>query len=180
MVPGFDVLSFGDPLRGDGLRMMQDLVANPAFVQAIDELLWNFHERLRCKTSGDHTIFAMKRSEKKWRAMTAPRSCEPLRKSGVPLASEYSGTFGHCTFLRQLHRAFEFWLLRFKTEVVGIQIVNPGYVLARQWRAIGRFREFNELGLLVNVGQSGRDPIVCKQPLQRRLPKCALGIFKKT
>jgi len=64
MVPGFDVLSFGDPLRGDGLGMMQNLVANFAFVQTIDELLGNFHERLRCKTSGDHVIFAIKPPKK--------------------------------------------------------------------------------------------------------------------
>jgi hypothetical protein len=72
MVPGFHMLGLGDPLRGNGFGMMQNLVADFAFVQKIDELLWNFHERLRCKTSGDHTIFAMKRAEKK--AMTYNRT----------------------------------------------------------------------------------------------------------
>src|SRR6266516_6876608 len=105
MVAGFHMLGLGDPLRGDGFRMMQNLVADFAFVQKIDELFWDFHERLRSRTSGDHTIFAMKRPEKKRRAMTAPRSYEPLRKSSVSSALEHSCTLCHRTFLRQLHRA---------------------------------------------------------------------------
>jgi hypothetical protein len=59
------MLGLGDPLCSDGFGMMQNLVADFAIVQTIDELLWNFHDRLRCKTSGDHTIFAMNRLKKK-------------------------------------------------------------------------------------------------------------------
>src|SRR5437773_5221862 len=90
MVPGLHMLGLGDPLRGDGLGVMQNLVADFAFVQTIDELLWNFHERLRCKTSGDHTIFAIKPPKKSGDLWPHQGSCEPLRKSSVPSALEYS------------------------------------------------------------------------------------------
>src|SRR5438094_8428719 len=112
--------------------------------------------------------------------MTAPRSCEPLRKSSIPSASEYSGTSGHCTFPRQFHRAFEFWLLRFETEVTSIEIFDPAHVLAREGRTFRSFCEFDQLLFVVNIGQSRRDTIIRKQPLQRRLTKRSLRIFQKT
>src|SRR5438034_11679991 len=112
--------------------------------------------------------------------MTAPGSFEPLRKSSVPSASEYSGTFGYCTFLRQLHRAFEFWLFRLETEVFRVETVDPRHVVAREWRAIGRCREFNELFFVIDVGQSRGDSLIGEQPLQSGLPECARGIFEKT
>src|SRR6266480_2153434 len=112
--------------------------------------------------------------------MTAPRSCEPLRKNSVPSASEYSGALGHCTFLRQLHRAFVFWLLPIETEVTSIEIFDPAHVVAHEGRAIERFCEFNQLFFVVNIGQSRSDAIIRKQPLQRRLTKRSLRIFQKT
>src|SRR6266404_1161391 len=112
--------------------------------------------------------------------MIAPRSCGPLRKSSVPSASEYSSTLGHCTFLRQLHRAFEFWLFRRETKVIGIESIDLRHVAAREGWTIRCCCEFNQLFFVVDVGQSRGDPIIGEQPLQRGLPKCALGIFKET
>ena len=45
MVPGFHVLGFGDPLRGNDFRMMQNLVVNFAFVQTINQLFWYFQKQ---------------------------------------------------------------------------------------------------------------------------------------
>ena len=43
MVPAFHMLGLGDPLRGNGFRVMQDLVAGFAFVQTVDESTGYFH-----------------------------------------------------------------------------------------------------------------------------------------
>ncbi len=40
------MLGLGDPLRGYGLRMMQNFVTDFAFVQTIEELQWYFHNWL--------------------------------------------------------------------------------------------------------------------------------------
>jgi hypothetical protein len=40
------MLGLGDPLRSNGFGMMQNLVADFALVQKIDELFRDFHERL--------------------------------------------------------------------------------------------------------------------------------------
>ena len=45
VVSTFYVLGLSDSLRGNGFRMMQNLVADFAFVQTIDELFWYFQER---------------------------------------------------------------------------------------------------------------------------------------
>src|SRR5467141_5446060 len=50
------MLGLGDPLRGYGLRMMQNFVTDFAFVQTIDELQWYFHNWLRCKLSLSRAI----------------------------------------------------------------------------------------------------------------------------
>src|SRR5437763_15838855 len=43
MMPSFHVLGFGDPLRGNGFRMMQNLVADFVFVETINESFRYFH-----------------------------------------------------------------------------------------------------------------------------------------
>ena len=45
MAPAFHVFGLGDPLRGNGFRMMQNLVVDFIFLQAINELLWYFQKR---------------------------------------------------------------------------------------------------------------------------------------
>src|SRR5438128_1632753 len=50
------MLGLGDPLRGYGLRMMQNFVTDFAFVQTIDELQWYFHNWLRCTLSLSRAI----------------------------------------------------------------------------------------------------------------------------
>src|SRR5207237_443837 len=45
LVPAFHMLGLGDPLRGNGLRVVQDLIAGFAFVQTIDDSLGYFHKR---------------------------------------------------------------------------------------------------------------------------------------
>ena len=51
MVPGFHVLGLGDPLRGNGFRMMQNLVVNFAFVQTINQLFWYFQKQPPMQTT---------------------------------------------------------------------------------------------------------------------------------
>jgi len=51
MVPGFHVLGFGDPLRGNDFRMMQNLVVNFAFVQTINQLFWYFQKQPPMQTT---------------------------------------------------------------------------------------------------------------------------------
>jgi hypothetical protein len=56
MVPAFDVLGLGDPLRGNSFWMVQSLVADFALVQTVDESLRNPHNRPPVQTitfSGD-------------------------------------------------------------------------------------------------------------------------------
>src|SRR5437660_3602471 len=43
MMPSFHVLGLGDPLRGNGFRMMQNLVADLVFVETINESFRDFH-----------------------------------------------------------------------------------------------------------------------------------------
>src|SRR5437764_1223041 len=50
-MPALNMLGLGDPLRGDRLGMVQNFVAHFVFVQTIDELLRDFHGRLRSKLS---------------------------------------------------------------------------------------------------------------------------------
>src|SRR5438034_818321 len=45
MMPSFHVLRLGDPLRGNGFRMMQNLVADFVFVETINESFRYFHEQ---------------------------------------------------------------------------------------------------------------------------------------
>jgi len=45
MMPAFHVFGLGDPLRGNGFWMMQNLVVDFVFLQAINELLWYFQKR---------------------------------------------------------------------------------------------------------------------------------------
>lgn len=45
MIPALNVFSLGDPLGGNGFRMMQDLKANFVVVQAIGQLFWYFQAR---------------------------------------------------------------------------------------------------------------------------------------
>src|SRR5437762_11390713 len=44
MMPSFHVLGLGDPLRGNGFRMMQNLVADFVFVERINESFRYFHD----------------------------------------------------------------------------------------------------------------------------------------
>ena len=45
MMPSFHVLGLGDPLRGNGFRMMQNLVADFVFVETINESFRYFHDQ---------------------------------------------------------------------------------------------------------------------------------------
>ena len=45
MMPSFHVLGLGDPLRGNGFRMMQNLVADFVFVERINESFRYFHDQ---------------------------------------------------------------------------------------------------------------------------------------
>jgi hypothetical protein len=45
MAPAFHVFGLGDPLGGNGFWMMQNLVVDFVFLQAINELLWYFQKR---------------------------------------------------------------------------------------------------------------------------------------
>src|SRR5437016_14323419 len=45
MAPAFHVFGLGAPLRGNGFRMMQNLVVDFIFLQAINELLWYFQKQ---------------------------------------------------------------------------------------------------------------------------------------
>ena len=86
---------------------------------------------------------------------------------------------GSRRFFRQLHRAFKLRFFRFETEVFRIEIVDLSHVVGSERRTFRRFGEFDELLFVVNVRQRRCDAIVGEQPLQRRLPKCALGIFQE-
>jgi hypothetical protein len=45
MMPGFYVLGLGDPLRGNGFRMMQNLVTDFVFVETINKSFRYFHKQ---------------------------------------------------------------------------------------------------------------------------------------
>ena len=60
-----------------------------------------------------------------------------------------------------------------------MKIVDLGEIIRRQRRTIGRFREFDELFFVVNIGQRRSHTIVGEQPKQRGLAERALGIFKE-
>src|SRR6266481_2971827 len=45
MMPGFHMLGLGDPLRGNGFRMMQNLVADFVFIETIKESFRYFHKQ---------------------------------------------------------------------------------------------------------------------------------------
>ncbi len=45
MAPTFHMFGLGDPLRSNSFRMMQNLVVDFIFLQAINELLWYFQKR---------------------------------------------------------------------------------------------------------------------------------------
>src|SRR5207253_9912835 len=45
MMPSFHVLGLGDPLRSNGFRMMQNLVADFVFVETINESFRYFHDQ---------------------------------------------------------------------------------------------------------------------------------------
>ena len=64
VMPAFHVLGVGNSLRGYCLRMMKNLIRDFVFAQTLDQLLWNFHNRLRSK------------------GITFPSDLDSLKKSG--------------------------------------------------------------------------------------------------
>jgi hypothetical protein len=46
LMPAFDVLGLRDALRSDCLGVVQDFVMDLLFIQAIEQPLWYFHDRL--------------------------------------------------------------------------------------------------------------------------------------
>ncbi len=56
-------------------------------------------------------------------------------------------------FFRKLHRAFEFRRLFFNVEIFGMEIVDLAKLVRSQRRTSWRFRELNELFLIVNIRQ---------------------------
>ena len=59
-MPRLYVLGLGDPLCRNGFGMLQNFVTDFVLVQTIDELLWNFHNRLRSKLSLSRAISTSK------------------------------------------------------------------------------------------------------------------------
>src|SRR6266446_1738065 len=80
----------------------------------------------------------------------------------------------------QLHRALKLGWVLFASEILGVKFRDVFHIVAGQRWRFWRLGEFNELFFVINVRQSGSDPIVSQQPLQRRLTERAIGTFQET
>ena len=91
-----------------------------------------------------------------------------------------TGAYDCRSFLRQLHRAFEFHRLFFDTEILGVKTVDLGQIIGSERRAFRRFGEFHQLLFIVNVGQRRSDAVVGQATIGVRLvPSVRLGFFQE-
>src|SRR5215471_7687607 len=95
LMPAFDMLGLGDPLRSYRFWMMQDFVLHFVFIQTIDQLSCYFHRHLRWKVSLSRAISTIRK--RRYSVSSRPRIAVTTKPSRLT-ANTIARTLGTPNF----------------------------------------------------------------------------------